>query len=185
MRVRRVGKLAARLIVFAVLALVVSGCGVSPFAGKTGSAPKGAAVCPDGSKPLTSFEEVADYIRRYGRLPDNFITKAEARRLGWDPAKGNLHEVAPCKSIGGDVFENRERKLPDKPGRIWYEADIDYRGGPRGPKRIVFSNDGLIYKTTDHYQTFEPMAGFENSGAAGASTGGDSGGGGERSVERR
>lgn len=162
MRVRCVAKLAVQLVVFAVLALVFSGCGVSPYAEKTSSAPQVPAVCPDGSKPLTSFEEVADYIRRHGRLPDNFITKAEARRLGWDPAKGNLHEVAPCKSIGGDVFENRERKLPDKPGRIWYEADIDYRGGPRGPKRIVFSNDGLIYKTTDHYRTFEPMTGSDN-----------------------
>jgi len=107
--------------------------------------------------PLTSFHEVADYIKKYNRLPDNFITKKDARTLGWNPSKGNLWAVAPGKSIGGDVFRNREKKLPVKRGRIWYEADIDYQGGKRGKDRILFSSDGLIYKTEDHYRTFTRM----------------------------
>ena len=44
--------------------------------------------------------------------------------------------------------------IPDKKGRIWYEADVDYESGHRNTKRIVFSNDGLIFITYDHYQTF-------------------------------
>jgi hypothetical protein len=106
------------------------------------------------SIPPTSFKEVADYVKKHQRLPDNFITKKDARRLGWDPSRGNLREVAPGKSIGGDVFQNREKRLPEKKGRIWYEADIRYNGGKRGKDRILFSNDGLIYKTEDHYRTF-------------------------------
>lgn len=104
--------------------------------------------------PLTSFEEVAAYIREHGELPDNFITKKEAQALGWVAAEGNLQEVAPGMSIGGDRFGNREGLLPDKQGRKWYEADINYTGGRRNADRIVFSNDGLIYMTTDHYKSF-------------------------------
>ena len=102
----------------------------------------------------TSFAEVADYVKKHHQLPGNFITKRDARRLGWDPARGNLWDVVPGKSIGGDVFHNRERKLPNKGGRVWYEADIHYKGGKRGKDRIIFSNDGFIYKTEDHYRTF-------------------------------
>jgi hypothetical protein len=100
---------------------------------------------------------VADYIKKYNSLPDNFITKQEAKNHGWNPARQNLWDVAPGKSIGGDRFFNREKKLPDKRGRIWYEADINYKGGKRGKDRIIFSNDGLIYKTEDHYRTFTRM----------------------------
>ncbi|MGE5473824.1 MAG: ribonuclease domain-containing protein [Ignavibacteriales bacterium] len=106
-------------------------------------------------KPLTDFQEVADYIKAHGRLPSNFITKSQARKLGWIPSKGNLYIVAPGKSIGGDIFTNREKTLPAKPGRIWREADIDYKYGTRNAKRILYSNDGLIYKTADHYKTFK------------------------------
>lgn len=109
------------------------------------------------SDRLTTFEGVADYIKEHHKLPDNFITKNEAKKLGWDAQKGNLHKVAPGKSIGGDIFRNREKKLPDKKGRVWYEADINYTSGHRGKDRILFSNDGLIYKTEDHYKTFEQI----------------------------
>jgi len=105
----------------------------------------------------TSFQEVADYVKKHGQLPGNFIKKRDARNLGWDPPRGNLWDVAPGKSIGGDVFHNRERNLPHKKGRIWYEGDMNYRGGKRGKDRIIFSNDGLIYKTEDHYRTFTPI----------------------------
>lgn len=106
---------------------------------------------------LTQFDEVAKYITEHHELPANYITKKEARELGWEPSKGNLQKIAPGKSIGGDVYKNREGLLPKKKGRIWYEADINYSGGTRGSDRILYSNDGLIYKTTDHYRTFERL----------------------------
>jgi len=116
--------------------------------GNTGVGNKGT------SKTLNSFDDVADYIKKNGKLPDNFITKDQAKALGWDPKKGNLADVAPGKSIGGDIFKNKGTPLPDAPGRVWYEADINYSGGFRGTDRIIYSNDGLIYKTSDHYKTF-------------------------------
>jgi hypothetical protein len=101
-----------------------------------------------------SFDEIASYIKKHGKLPDNYITKEEAKRLGWKPSRGNLNEVAPGKSIGGNIFYNDPPILPDAPGRIWCEADIGYKSGYRGIKRILYSNDGLVYKTLDHYETF-------------------------------
>ncbi len=103
----------------------------------------------------TSKEEVAAYLHIYKHLPDNYITKKEARKLGWDSSAGNLDEVAPGMSIGGDYFGNYEGSLPEKKGRSYYECDIDYTGGYRGAKRIIFSDDGLIYYTEDHYKTFD------------------------------
>lgn len=111
------------------------------------------SVSEDGE--YTSKEEVALYIHLYNHLPSNFITKNEAKDLGWDSGAGNLNKVAPGKSIGGDKFGNREGLLPKKDKRVYYECDIDYVKGKRNGKRIVFSNDGLVYYTEDHYQTFE------------------------------
>lgn len=102
-------------------------------------------------------EDVALYIHTYGRLPVNYITKNDARELGWDSNEGNLWEVTDSLAIGGDRFHNREGLLPDAPGRVWYECDVNYAGGYRGPERIVYSNDGLIYYTDDHYQTFSRL----------------------------
>ena len=80
--------------------------------------------------------------------------------MGWDSSLGNLNKVAPGKSIGGDKFGNNEGKLPD--GKKYKECDIDTLGAKsRGAKRIVFSNDGLIYYTEDHYETFELLYGEE------------------------
>ena len=108
----------------------------------------------------TSKEEVALYLHLYEELPPNFITKNEAKKLGWVSNKGNLDDVAPGMSIGGDRFDNYEGLLPDAPGRKWTECDIDTLGQKsRGAKRIVFSNDGLIYYTPDHYESFELLYG--------------------------
>ena len=107
----------------------------------------------------TSKEEVAAYINRFSALPGNYITKEHARRLGWVSSRGNLNEVAPGKSIGGDRFGNYEQLLPTKRGRQYFECDIDYHGGRRNAKRIIFSNDGLIYYTEDHYNTFQLLYG--------------------------
>ena len=109
------------------------------------------------NQAYSSKDEVALYIKTYKKLPNNYITKQEAMALGWDSSKGNLWEVTDKKSIGGDVFGNFERKLPNQKGRIYYEADIDYKGGFRNAKRMVFSNDGLIFYTKDHYKSFERL----------------------------
>ena len=115
-------------------------------------------LAEDGS--YTSKEEVALYIHIYGRLPDNFITKSEARKLGWEG--DSLEPFAPGMCIGGDRFGNYEGLLPEKDGRTYTECDIDTLGkDERGPKRIVFSNDGLIYYTGDHYESFELLYGEE------------------------
>lgn len=107
-----------------------------------------------------SKEDVSLYIYTYSHLPDNYITKKEAQALGWNG--GSLEPYAPGKSIGGDRFGNREGVLPKKSGRNYTECDIDTRGKKsRGAKRIVFSNDGLIYYTEDHYESFEILYGDE------------------------
>ena len=105
-------------------------------------------------------DEVALYIHLYGHLPDNFITKSEAQALGW--VGGSLEPYAPGCSIGGGYFGNYEKLLPVKKGRTYTECDIDTRGKKnRGAKRIVFSNDGLIYYTDDHYESFTLLYGEE------------------------
>lgn len=115
----------------------------------------------DEDGTYTSKDEVAAYIHEYGHLPSNFITKKQAKKLGWVSSEGNLGKVAPGKSIGGDYFGNYEGNLPEAKGRDYYECDIDSTGGYRGAKRIVFSDDGLIYYTEDHYETFELLYGEE------------------------
>lgn len=107
-----------------------------------------------------SKEDVALFIHLYGHLPDNYLTKKEAEALGW--SGGSLEKYAPGKCIGGSRFGNYEGLLPDADGRKYTECDIDTLGASgRGAKRIVFSNDGLIYYTGDHYKTFELLYGEE------------------------
>ena len=107
--------------------------------------------------PITDPQGIADYIFKYGKLPDNFITKKEAQALGWDSSYNYVGDVAPGMSIGGDKFGNYEGKLPSKKGRQWYEADCYYEGKKRNAHRILYSNDGLVYYTDDHYETFTQM----------------------------
>lgn len=114
-------------------------------------------ITEDGT--YSGKEEVAEYLHKFGHLPDNYITKKEAQNLGWVASKGNLWNVAPGKSIGGDRFGNYEGKLPEAAKRRYYECDIDFDGKFRNAKRIIFSNDGLIYYTEDHYETFELLYG--------------------------
>jgi hypothetical protein len=108
---------------------------------------------------LTRQQTVVDYLVAHRSLPDYYIKKQDARSRGWDARSGNLCDVLPGRAIGGDRFSNREGQLPNKPGRVWYEADINYRCGHRGADRIVYSGDGLIYVTTDHYKTFRRLRG--------------------------
>ena len=116
-------------------------------------------VSRDGN--YNSMEEVALYLHIYEELPENFITKKEATNLGWESKEGNLWDVTDKNSIGGDKFGNREGILPKAEGRQYYECDINYEGGFRGSERIVYSNDGLIYYTEDHYKTFKLIYGDE------------------------
>lgn len=105
-----------------------------------------------------SKEEVALYIYTYGRLPDNFVSKNEAEKAGW--SGGSLEKYLPGRAIGGSRFGNYEGLLPKAKGRTWTECDINTNGkSSRGAERIVFSNDGLIYYTSDHYESFELLYG--------------------------
>ncbi len=168
-RIRRLsGWIAAVLITILVTASLagcagsVSGTGGS-VSGSTAAqgtvqAAEEETVSRDGT--YTSKEEVALYIYLYGELPSNFITKKEAEALGWkkEPGEaGELQNVAPGKSIGGDRFGNYEKLLPESEGRKYFECDINYISGNRGAERIIFSNDGLVFYTGDHYKTFEKL----------------------------
>lgn len=121
-----------------------------------------AQILDDGSPLIysdgiyTTKEDVALYIHTYGCLPSNFMTKDEARDLGWEG--GGLEGYAPGMCIGGDYFGNYEGLLPED--REYTECDIDTLGkDSRGAKRIVFSDDGLVYYTEDHYESFELLYG--------------------------
>ncbi len=160
-----------------MLALLLTACGARTTAEQTSTPPAAAGEAvvdaadadpgqeeeaedlpEDGS--YTSKEEVALYLHLYDHLPSNFITKQEARKLGWEG--GSLEPYAPGKCIGGDRFGNYEGILPEKEGRGYKECDIDTLGaGSRGAKRIVYSDDGLIYYTEDHYASFGLLYGEE------------------------
>lgn len=125
-----------------------------------------AATCEEAARELNSRltpkideVELADALKSLNasanrNLPDKFVTKQQAQRAGWKPGR-SLWDVPALKgqSIGGDRFGNREGRLPAG-GRKWREADLDYKGGHRGAKRLLFANDGLRMVTVDHYRTF-------------------------------
>ena len=123
-------------------------------------APVEEALVPEEEGTYNSAEDVALFLDYYCHLPDNYITKDDARDLGW--TGGSVEQVAPGCAIGGDRFGNREGILPAAKGRTYYECDIDTLGrSSRGAKRLVFSDDGLIYYTEDHYETFTLLYGEE------------------------
>ncbi len=133
------------LTVFLSLVLIV-GCGQS------------STETLDRNGSYTTAEDVSLYLTLYGELPENFITKKEAQSLGW--SGGSLEPYAPGKCIGGDYFGNYEGILPE--GREYHECDIDTLGADsRGAKRLVFSDDGLIYYTENHYESFTQLYGEE------------------------
>ena len=107
--------------------------------------------------PMDEAQRLADYLFEHGELPENFITKKEAQALGWNSSYNYVSDVAPGKSIGGDYFGNYERKLPAVKGRKYYEADCFYQGGKRNAYRIIYSNDGHVWYTGDHYETFTEL----------------------------
>lgn len=107
-----------------------------------------------GTATSSGVNGVDLYVATYGVLPSNYLTKKKAKKLGWNPLAGNLADVLPGMLIGGDPYKNRDGRLPYAPGRIWYEADFDYTGGFRNDCRLIFSKDGLLFVTYDHYETF-------------------------------
>ncbi len=110
---------------------------------------------PEG--PIIDPQSIADYIFAHGELPENFITKKEARALGWDKYKNDLSDVAPGMSIGGDYFGNYEGLLPTGEGIEYHEADCWYTEGDRNAFRIIYSSDGRVWYTEDHYNTFTEL----------------------------
>ena len=168
---KRIALFAYALLLMLALAFGLAGCTGS---GKTGDVSPVGESSPavennqEPSRPnespsidengeYTDKESVALYIHTYGHLPSNFISKTKARKAGWKNTEGNLWDVLPGMSIGGSEYHNDDGALPDKRGRRWTECDIGYDGGYRGAERLVFSNDGLIYYTPDHYNTFERL----------------------------
>ncbi len=164
------------LLIFALL-LLLEGCGVLWTGGAQGPETPGGSVQkederkpderkPDGSKPSADLpaeeetcydlEGVVLYLDRYGKLPGNYISKNEARALGWEG--GTVEDVLPGAAIGGDTFGNREGILPkDQKGR-YYECDIDTKGKKnRGAKRLIYTKDGTYYYTDDHYESFRKV----------------------------
>lgn len=102
---------------------------------------------------LTNENTVINYVKSNHRLPDYYITKGEARKQGWVASKGNLCDVLPGRAIGGDNFSNREKTLPS--GNKYFEADVNYNCGNRNADRIVFTKNGEVWLTKNHYKSFE------------------------------
>lgn len=113
--------------------------------------------CIESGTATDKGEDGADYwLLHNGKLPDYYISKEEAEELGWVRKKGNLAEVAPGLMIFANYRNNRE-KLPTAPGRVWYEADINYMSGYRNSARVFFSNDGLLFVSYNHAETFSEI----------------------------
>ncbi len=150
-------------LLMAVLLFLLPACGStapSPTEKNDPATQEGTALLAEDGAYSTP-KEVAGYPDIYGQLPQNDLTERQAKARGWSGAEGNLWEVAEGMSIGGDRFGNREGCLPEVEGRVWYECDVNYAGGFRGAERLLYSNDGLIYYTNDHYESFTPIYGEE------------------------
>ena len=151
-------KLIRLFVLLLAVILLMSGCTASASGkNKKNKATPTPTLVPEATVtpgPMDAAQELADYIFEHGELPENYIRKQEAERLGWDNRYNYVSDVAPGKSIGGDYFGNYERQLPVVKGRKYYEADCFYNGGKRNAFRIIFSNDGHVWYTEDHYNTF-------------------------------
>ena len=149
--------LAAALLIF----MQVAGLGGTALAqGKRATPTAPPVPTPAAQEAIIDPQGITNYLDWYGVLPDNFITKNKARDLGWDSRYNYVSDVAPGKSIGGDRFGNYEGTLPEGD---YHECDIDTLGAARrGAKRLVYSDDGRIYYTEDHYESFTLLYGEED-----------------------
>ena len=172
---RKHGKLLAMLSLLLAAVLLLGACSADAAvtakkkkkkntASPTATVTAVATVAPDGEEPgeaagpIIEPQRIADYIFEHGELPDNFITKKEAQALGWKTRFKYVSQAAPGKSIGGDVFGNYQGKLPIVKGRKYFEADCWYTEGPRSEYRIIYSSDGHVWYTEDHYNTFVELS---------------------------
>ena len=166
------GKLRAFALALLAVLVLLTGCSLPddireiaelpladavPETEKTVPETKETAPAEERAGPVIEPQAIADYLFTYGKLPDNFITKKEAQELGWDSTRNYLSDVAPGKSIGGDRFGNYEGILPKVKGRQYFEADCFYTKGKRTAARIVYSSDGHVWYTEDHYATFTEL----------------------------
>ncbi len=153
------------LLTLALAAGLLAGCGQSlgviggpdgPTAVLTAETVPSDAGLPEYGEYYYDLENVVLYLELYDELPDNYITKSEARKLGWEG--GSVEDYRDGAAIGGDRFGNREGLLPEAPGRTYTECDIDTDGyGSRGARRLVFSSDGLYFYSSDHYEHFDEV----------------------------
>ena len=144
-------RLVAVFVLLVAAVMLLTGCAANASGNNNQKYTKQEAAA---SEAMDEAQRIADYIFENGKLPDNFIRKQEAERLGWDSRYNYVSDVAPGKSIGGDRFGNYEERLPVVQGRKYYEADCYYRGGRRNAYRIIYSSDGHVWYTGDHYETF-------------------------------
>ncbi|MFA3781000.1 ribonuclease [Yersinia sp. 1652 StPb PI] len=154
---KRLMAILGAILLLAVAALQGIGGVTARDIGQSADLERPPLSAPASIEQLTQHQQVAKYLQVHHRLPDFYLTKQQARAQGWDPKDGNLCKVLPGRAIGGDRFSNRERQLPEAKGRNWREADVNYRCGHRGSDRLLYSNDGLIYLTQDHYKRFIRM----------------------------
>lgn len=156
MRKRLRKRLTALLLTALLLAAaLLTGCADSAQAARPVGAQAFVSLPVEG-EAYYDLENVVLYLELYGELPDNYITKQEARALGW--TGGSVEDYLPGTAIGGDSFGNREGLLPKARGRSYTECDIDTDGyGSRGSRRLVFSSDGLYFYTKDHYESFKEV----------------------------
>lgn len=149
--------LTALVLVLALVNVLTPTHGTNSNGGDIGNPQQQTAEIGDASvvygETYTDPDEVALYLHDFEELPPNFVTKKEAGQQGWSAGK-DLSKILPGCSIGGDKFGNFEGLLPEKSGRQYYECDVNYTGGSRGAERLVFSSDGLIYYTEDHYESY-------------------------------
>lgn len=149
--IRAVGVLRALLL----LLVLAAAPAFAPFPGGLDPQELAAFGREVGLEDVPGFVETVVALRNNGRLPERYVPKETAHRRGW--RGGGLCSVWPGHVIGGDLFHNFSQELPDAPGRVWREADLDETCRSRGPARLIFSSDGLIYVTTDHYFTYTPV----------------------------
>ena len=166
---RKHHKLAVLFVLLLTAVLLLTGCTANALetakTKKATEAPAAATAVPAPTAtpgPLDEAQRLADYIFEHGELPDNFVTKKEAQAMGWQNGYRYVGDIEPGLCIGGDYFGNYEQKLPQVKGRKYYEADCFYQGGPRNEYRIIFSTDGHVWYTGDHYNTFTELFPSEN-----------------------
>lgn len=120
---------------------------------ESAASPFSQANLPLEGESYYDLENVVLYLELYNALPQNYITKREARELGW--SGGSVERYLEGAAIGGDRFGNREGQLPNAAERYYTECDLNTRGkDSRGAERLCFSNDGLYFYTADHYGHF-------------------------------